>query len=115
MQHTETIKKNHQFRRLYQRGKSVVSPYFAIYTGKNHLPYNRVGFVTGKKIGNAVVRNRVRRRMREIYRLHADTLLLGYDFIVVARVRCAGATYRQMEKSFLSLCAKQALIKAAEK
>ena len=61
---------------------------------------------TGTKLGHAVVRNRVRRRLREIYRLNEDMLTSGVDIVVVARVRAAHVPYRRLEQAFLKLCAK---------
>ena len=57
MQHTVSLKQNHEFRRLYNRGKSAVSPYFAIYCRKTGRDYSRLGITTGVKLGNAVKRN----------------------------------------------------------
>ena len=66
-------------------------------------------------MGCAVKRNRVRRRLREIYRLHESELLPGYDIVVVARVKAVYASYARLEKSFLSLADKLGLRrKAAE-
>ena len=64
MDHTVSLKLNHEFRRLYAKGKSAVNPCMAVYCRKNRLGYNRLGFTTGTKLGKAVVRNRVRRRLR---------------------------------------------------
>ena len=87
MDHTVSLKLNHEFRRLYAKGKSAVNPCMAVYCRKNRLGYNRLGFTTGTKLGKAVVRNRTRRRLREAYRLHEERFLPGYDIVVVARVR----------------------------
>ena len=58
MKHTVALKQNHEFRRLYSKGKSAVSPYFAIYCRKTKRPNSRLGITTGLKLGNAVKRNR---------------------------------------------------------
>ena len=81
---------------------------------KSKRGQNRLGFTVGKKVGCAVKRNRVRRRLREIYRLHEDELVPGYDIVVVARVKAVYARYAQLEKSFLSLADKLGLRKKAE-
>ena len=87
MQHTVSLKQNHEFRRLYNRGKSAVSPYFAIYCRKTGRDYSRLGITTGVKLGNAVKRNFVRRRIRALYRTNEAGLQPGYDIVVVARTR----------------------------
>lgn len=114
MRSTVTIKRNHEFQRLYRRGKSAATPCMAVYCRKNRQPGNRLGFTVGKKVGCAVQRNRVRRRLREIYRLHEHELTPGYDIVVVARVKAVYAKYAQLEKSFLSLADKLGLRKKAE-
>ena len=70
-----------------------------------------VGYTVSTKLGHAVVRNRVRRRLREIYRLNAPALKTGYDIIIVARTRCVGAEYAKMDRAFLSACEKLGLMK----
>ena len=66
---TRSLKQNHLFRRLYQKGKSASGHCLVVYCRKNGLPYNRLGLTTGTKLGHAVVRNRIRRCIREAYRL----------------------------------------------
>lgn len=87
MKYSVSLKSNRDFRRLYSRGKQAVAPTMVLYTRKNRLKENRLGITTGKKLGNAVTRNRIRRRLREIYRLHEEEFLPGRDLVVVARVR----------------------------
>ncbi len=109
MEFTETIKKNNEFRRLYAKGKSAVTPTLVIYTRRNRTPGNRVGFTVTTKLGHAVTRNRVRRRLREIYRLHERELRRGADFVIVARARSVQADYRELERDFLRACDKLSL------
>jgi ribonuclease P protein component len=106
MKHTVALKKNHEFRRLYNKGKSAVSPYFAVYCRKNYREMSRLGITTGVKLGNAVKRNRVRRRIRELYRTNEHRILPGYDIVVVARTRAIFARYSDLERSFLQLMKK---------
>lgn len=111
MQFSDTIKNNYEFRRLYAKGRSAVSPTLVIYMRRTNRPRNRVGFTVTVKIGKAVVRNRVRRRLREIYRLHEAALLPGTDMVVVARGRSVGAAYRRLEEDFLGCCRKLELLR----
>lgn len=106
MKYTSTIKHNHLFKRLYHKGKTQVTPYLAMYVLKNQSSQdkNLLGFTVGTKLGGAVSRNRVRRKLREIYRLQENNLKTGYLIVIVARNRCASANYHQLEKSFLLLC-----------
>ncbi len=101
-----TLKKNSDFRRLYSKGKSTVNAYLAVYCRKNGRGVNRVGYTVSVKLGHAVVRNRVRRRLREIYRLNSPALKSGWDIVIVARTRCVGAEYKKLEAAFMNACSK---------
>ena len=109
MKHTVTLKQNHEFRRLYGKGKSAVSPYFVIYCRKTRRPVSRLGITTGVKLGNAVKRNRARRRIRELYRTHEGELLPGFDIVVVARSRVIYGRYSELERSFRQMTKKLGL------
>ena len=109
MEHTVALKQNHEFRRLYNKGKSAVSPYFAVYCRKTGRPVSRLGITTGVKLGNAVRRNRARRRIRELYRTHEGELLPGCDIVIVARARVIYGRYSELERSFVQLMKKLGL------
>ena len=106
-----TLKENYEFRRTYQKGVSAVSPVMVLYCRKNRLGRNRLGLVSSKKLGHAVVRNRCRRRLREVYRLEKPQLKTGYDIILVARSRTATAPWQELQKQFRRLCRKVDLMK----
>ena len=99
-----TLKKNSDFRRLYAKGKSSANSYLVLYCRRNRTGENRLGYTVSAKLGHAVVRNRIRRRLREIYRLNAPALKQGWDIVVVARQRCVGVDYRKLEAAFLRAC-----------
>ena len=106
-----TLKKNSDFRRLYAKGKSVVTPYMVLYCRRNSLGVNRLGYTVSTKLGHAVVRNRVRRRLREICRLKSPAMKKGFDIVVVARSRCVGARYAKMNAAFLEACGTLGLLR----
>ena len=110
MRFSHSLKDNSQFRRLYAKGKSAANGYLVIYWRKNNLEENRIGYTVSKKLGHAVVRNKVRRRLREIYRLHEEEFLSGRDLVVVARSRAVGVPYAKLEQAFLSLAGKLNLL-----
>ncbi len=85
MLYTNTIKNNKTFLFIYKKGKCIVSKYIVIYVKKNNKPYNNIGIAAGKKIGNAVVRNRAKRVIRQAYRENEIDMPLGIDIIIVAR------------------------------
>ena len=106
-----TLKKNSDFRRLYAKGKSAVTPYLVLYARPNRLGENRLGYTVSVKLGHAVVRNRVRRRLREIYRLNAPQLRQGHDIVIVARSRAVGSEYRKLNAAFLRACESLGLMR----
>ena len=99
-----SVKKNSDFRRIYAKGKSFVTPYLVVYCRKNRSDVNRVGFTVSAKLGNAVCRNRTRRRLREVYRLNSSCLAPGHDIILVARSRAVNAEYAALNEAFLECC-----------
>ena len=98
-----TVKENYEFRRIYRKGKSAVSPQLVIYCQRTRRGHSRLGVSVSTKLGCAVVRNRVRRRIREIYRLNKAKMLPGYDLIVVARVRAVETDYQKLDRTYLRL------------
>ena len=111
MKFTVTLKKNYEFHRLYHKGRSAVTPFLVVYARQSRRPGNRIGFTVSNKLGKAVKRNRVRRRLREIYRLHEGRFVPGTELVIVARGRAVTASYRQLEAAFLSACGKLELLK----
>lgn len=75
-----------------------------VYCRRSPVPQGRAGFTVSTKLGGAVTRNRVRRRLREIYRLNRPSLKAGYDLIIVARGRSVGARYQSLDAAFLAAC-----------
>ena len=106
MEFSKPLKLNHIFRRLYRNGNQAANRYLVLYSRPNHLKENRVGITVGKKLGKAVTRNRVRRRLREIYRLHEAQFQPGYDLVVVARSQAVYASFSQLTKAYLALADK---------
>lgn len=111
MKASVTVKENYEFRRIYRKGKSVVTPFVVIYCQKNYKGCSRLGVTVSKKLGHAVVRNKAKRRLREIYRLNKDKMLPGYDVILVARGRIVDAPFKKIEKSYLRAISEMNLIK----
>ena len=99
MKFSKSLKLNHLFRKLYRKGKSAAGKYLVLYCRRNGTQENRIGLTVSAKLGHAVVRNKVRRRLREIYRLHEDRFQPGWDIVVVARSRAVGAPYKKLEKN----------------
>ena len=109
MKHTVSLKGNRSFRRMYAKGKSAASATVVLYSRRNGSPENRLGLTVGTKVGKAVRRNLIRRRLREIYRLHEGQFRRGWDIVAVARTRAAEASYRELEADFLRAAARLGL------
>ena len=110
MKYSCALKLNHIFRRLYHTSASANS-FLVLYAKPNKSDMNRIGITVSKKLGHAVVRNRIRRRLREIYRLNEDQFQPGWDIVVVARSRCVDADFASLTKAYLSLAAKAGILK----
>ena len=110
MKFSSALKLNHIFRRLYAT-QGYANGMLVLYARPNRSAQNRVGITTGKKLGHAVVRNRARRRLREVYRLNEALFKPGYDIVVVARTRCLTADFQKLTKAYLSLAQKAGILK----
>ena len=110
MLHTVSLKENAVFRRLYHRGTSAGSRYMVVYCRPNGSTHSRLGFTVSTKLGHAVVRNRVRRRLREVYRLVEPTLKPGYDIVIVARSATVEADFVLLERNLRQLCGKTEML-----
>ena len=104
------LKRNHIFRRLYNT-KGVANSYLVLYARRNRLQRNEIGITVSKKVGGAVVRNRTRRRLREVYRLNEKLFTPGWDIVVVARSRAVDADFGKLTAAYLSLAAKSGLLR----
>ena len=111
MKRAVTLKENYEFRRLYQRGKSAAGGTMVLYCRKNKLDHNRLGLTASTKLGHAVVRNRCRRRLREVYRLNEDKFQPGWDIVVVARTRAIHAPFDTLTENYLALAKKSGILK----
>lgn len=111
MQHTVAIKQPHLFRRAYNKGKSAVTPTLVLYARPNGGGQNRLGLTVGAKVGKAHTRNRIRRRVRESYRLREAGVKTGYDLVIVARAAAADARFRELDGHLGSLLKRLDLLR----
>ncbi|MCM1102990.1 MAG: ribonuclease P protein component [Clostridium sp.] len=111
MKFSDSLKKNRDFQNVYQNGKSYANKYLVMYILKNNLGRNRLGISVSKKVGNSVVRHRLTRLIREVYRLHEEMFNSGLDMVVVARVNAKSILYTDMESAVLHLAKLHKIIK----
>jgi len=110
MQYTVSLKENHLFRRAYTKGKSMVMPSCVVYIRRNGSKKNRLGITAAGKLGKAVVRNKIRRRLREIYRTNESRFATGYDVVLVARARGLHVRYQRLERDVLEAMKRLGLL-----
>ena len=110
MKHTKTLKLNKDFKRLYYRGKSVVCRNVVVYVMKNRSESNRIGITCGKTIGKAVVRNRLKRLVRESYRQMEPAIQKGCDFVFVVRSRAVGKSFSEVNGDMMYAMKKLELL-----
>ncbi len=107
---TKSLRKNFQFRYVYQKGRSIANRHLVLYYIKNNTAQNHLGISVSKKVGKSVVRSHVTRLIRESYRALEPQLRQGFDLVVIARVSCADASYWQVADSLLHLMKKTGMI-----
>ena len=110
MKFSSALKLNHIFRRLYHTG-GVANGFLVLYARRNRTDTNRVGITVSKKLGKAHIRNRVRRRFREVYRLNEEKFQPGWDIVVVARSKAVEASFYDLTKGYLALAKKAGLLR----
>ena len=113
MKFSSALKLNHVFRRLYSTTGHANSC-LVLYARKNRSATNRVGVTVSKKLGCAVVRNRIRRRLREVYRLNEAKFAPGWDIVVVARSRSLTVDFRKLTESYLTLAEEAGILEAPQ-
>lgn len=100
------------FSRVYRHGKSFANHQFVVYwSRKKEVEQFRAGVSVSKKVGNAVVRNRMRRLVKEIVRHHQDEIIDHMDLIFIVRKGALDKSYHELEKSILHVLRKASLLK----
>ena len=95
------VKKEKDFNAIFKEGESVANRRFVIYRLANSQEHFRVGLSVSKKLGNAVMRNQIKRRIRHILIDHRNELVDNVDFIVIARKGVENLEYAELEKNLL--------------
>ena len=101
----ERLQRGFQFRRVYEQGRKVEGKLAVIYVLEAAPEDRAIGVVTSRRIGNAVVRNRARRLLRETYRLNKRKLKPNLQIVMIARSVIKGKRYQEVEANVLSLLA----------
>lgn len=108
---TESLKNNRDFQNVYKNGESFANKYLVMYVLENGTGCNRLGISVSKKVGNSVVRHRVKRLIKESYRLHEGIFNSGLDIVVIARQGAATVGFFEVESALLHLAKRHEMIK----
>lgn len=92
-----------EFKKVYSKGKTYWNRNLVIYIKKNDIGQNRVGYSITKKVGNSVIRNKIRRRLKEIYRLNYNNFKGNYDIIIIPKKNVVDISYKELESAMLHI------------
>ncbi|MBQ3444604.1 MAG: ribonuclease P protein component [Selenomonadaceae bacterium] len=106
----EIFRGKHDFNAVHSRGRSFANHALVLLVVRDERYNGKVGFAAGKKLGGAVVRNRVKRLMREAYRLNKNSLRRDCALILIGRKFLTSAKLKDTEKAFLDVCRKARLL-----
>ena len=106
MKRCYSLKRNKEFRYVYRAGKSAGSRLMVLIYTRSRMPRVRVGFSVSKKLGNSVVRNRVKRRLRDSFRPMIPCVKSGYNLIFIAREPVVQESFHNIEKTMRNLLRK---------
>ena len=103
MKFTESLEKNRQFQYVYDYGRSYANKYLVMFVMDNNTETSRLGISVSKKVGNSVIRHRVKRLIKESYRLQEEMFNSGLDIVIIARVTAKEVGYNEIESAVLHL------------
>ncbi|OEF97315.1 ribonuclease P protein component [Desulfuribacillus alkaliarsenatis] len=108
------LSNNKDFVTIYKKGKSFANRYFVLYIYKHakSLDPFRLGVSVSKKVGNAVVRNRIKRLVKEVFLSKKDSLPTGYDFVIIARNAASTIDYQKTNETIEILLKKSKIIRS---
>lgn len=90
------LKKNADFKKVYNSGNSLAAKYLVLYTLENNADANYFGVSVSKKVGKSTLRNLLKRRLKNCYKLLLHKLNIGYDIVFIVRPRAAESTYKEL-------------------
>lgn len=105
-----SLRKGREFQSVYERRNSKANHTLVMYVSANGLTYNRIGIVASKKLGNSVVRHRVKRLIKESLRLNGARFNIGLDVIVIAKRTCVGKTQAEITEAVLHVAGLHGIV-----
>ncbi len=114
MKSVESLKNYAEFKNVYDNGKSYANKYLVMYVNSSEDNNQRIGISVSKKVGNSVVRHRIKRLIVEVYRLNKHMFNSSLNIVVVARSAAKDKSYKEIESAFMHLCRLHKIIKEME-
>ena len=102
------------FKRVRRTGKSYAHPFIVLAASPNELTISRFGFTAGRSLGNAVQRNRAKRRLRHLAQEFKTQIAPGWDIVLIARKPCLDAPWPDLQQAFLDLSQRANLLARVE-
>jgi ribonuclease P protein component len=99
----ERIRKSSEFAQVFKKGRRLKFAGFRVCAMKNNLDYSRIGLSAGKRLGGAVRRNRIKRRIRELFRQNKGKFSTGFDMVFMPDSKCASMDWEELRKGFEQL------------
>ena len=115
MNKRQRIKKNEEFQKVFKKGKSFANRQFVVYCMRQEQPAFRIGLSVGKKVGNAVVRNQVKRYIRQAFLELQDDVKQDMDYVIIARTQAASLDFHETKKSLEHVLKIAKVLKKSEK
>lgn len=103
MRKYEIVRSHDDFDNIIKNGKCVKNKYYIIYNEDNSLNYARFGIAVGKKIGNAVTRNKIKRQIRSIVSNNKKLFPISKDYIIIIKKSILEVDYKTMENEIKNL------------
>ena len=107
MKKYEVVKTHEEFTNIIENGKRQKNKFYNLYIMKNNKQIARFGIAVGKKLGNAVYRNKLKRRLRNILTNQKKWFPKGYDYIIIMKEKSKEATFIELEETLLELLTKE--------
>lgn len=103
MKKENRLRKNMEFKKVYKSGKNYWNRNLIVYVRRNGTDKTRIGISITKKVGNAVVRNKLKRRIREVSRVYLPNLRKGYDLIFIPKKNAVDLSFAELESAIMHI------------
>lgn len=107
MKKYEVVKSHEAFNEVINKGNKISNRYFIVFALKNDIDFPKFGIAVGKKVGNAVVRNKFKRQMRAIIDKNKFLFKNSFNYIIMVKKECINISYQELEKNLISLLRKE--------